>query len=92
MKKAKLMLLSIAVIAIVGGALAFRVEKTGSSRYCYVTTDTQPAIGSCEFWVTNRQARPLLSGENHIFYTTTQNVNACSQAECPNIGIPNADL
>jgi hypothetical protein len=44
MKKAKVMLTAIAVMAVVGGALAFKAKKFGSTIYC-----TDSATGVCKF-------------------------------------------
>lgn len=38
MKKAKIMLMSIALVAVVGGALAFKASKSPTRKYCYSTT------------------------------------------------------
>ena len=40
MKKAKIMLSAIAVLAIVGGALAFKAKNLNGSLYCVATKDT----------------------------------------------------
>ena len=47
MKRAKIMLLTIAVFATVGTALAFKVNKFGQTTYCYLTTNVQPDLGQC---------------------------------------------
>jgi hypothetical protein len=83
MKKAKVMLLTIAVFASVGAALAFKVHKVGSFDYCYLTTDTRPDVGKCTDKAHNIQVDPNGVGSS-IFYTMTSDLNACSQADCPN--------
>lgn len=82
MKKAKIMLLAIAVCATVGTALAFKVKSFGNTTYCYVTTESEPAVGECLSVTTNSEALPWTSGAK-IFYTTKPSDKACSQVVCP---------
>jgi hypothetical protein len=76
MKKAKIMLLTIAVIATVGTALAFKVNKFGSDTYCYLTTSSQPEVGECTNEVTKKIA---ISGTGIFYKLKTQ---ACNLETC----------
>lgn len=90
MKRAKIMLMAIIAFAIVGGALAFKTQKFGSSKYCYLTTDEEPPIGPCTYTAVNASSRPWLPTEPKIYYTTTNDATPvkCAQMRCPFIGIP----
>lgn len=86
MKRAKMMLLAIAVLATVGGALAFKAQKLGSTKYCYLTTDSQPNKIDCTLKIT-ASARPALPGEIIAFFTSTTDQSKCGQLDCPQSGI-----
>jgi hypothetical protein len=83
MKKAKIMLLTIAVLATVGGALAFKAEKIGASKYFYLTTNSQPPKGQCTAFVKDAllQTRHL-GGTQTYYYITTEDVELCEDAIC----------
>lgn len=85
MKKAKIMLLAIAVFAVVGTALAFKVKTIGSTQYCWLETDTQPAQGECKEGAVNALMDPV--GSSNFFYTTTTNAANCGSAflNCPKV-------
>lgn len=87
MKRAKFMLLAIAVLATVGGALAFKAQTMGTKKFCYLTTDTQPAVGACLDNIVDRTERLKQSSDPTIFYTTTNDITKCNLAACPNIGV-----
>lgn len=74
MKRAKVMLIAIAVLATVGGTLAFKASKFNLSRYC--TTNVQGA--AC---VNFTEAKTINSGTAAftVYYTTT-NTNSCASA------------
>jgi hypothetical protein len=80
MKRAKIMLMTIAVVATVGTALAFKVNKLGDTRYCYAETTVQP--NNCEEkTISNAKA---VSGTG-IFYTVKgSGVTNCTSLACPN--------
>jgi hypothetical protein len=78
MKKAKIMLLSVAVVAVVGGALAFKANSKFNRAYCY---RIDPVAGPCQGGCVNCTAVP---GVN--WYTLTFNVPNCPMAFCPTQG------
>lgn len=86
MKKAKIMLLTIAVLATVGGALAFKAKAFGTKDYCYSITNVQPPVGDCTIPKVQGLAHPLVSEEFKAYYTTTTNTLLCEDAICPSIG------
>jgi hypothetical protein len=79
MKRAKIMLMSIAVLATVGTALAFKVAKKGTKTYCYLKTTVQPsASATCP----NQIDFALGAGTTNIqyYYTTlASTATDCSQ-------------
>jgi hypothetical protein len=88
MKKAKVIIMVIAVFAIVGGALAFKARILGNTDYCFAITNVQPGFAECTYQVMQRSARPRLPGEPVVYYTTTDDTDWCFFADCPNVGIP----
>jgi hypothetical protein len=86
MKKAKVMLLAIAIIATVGTALAFKAQKLGSTKYCYTITEEEPPVGICLVTTVDAVAKPYTGGLK-AYYTVTQTATeaACSEARCPNV-------
>ena len=82
MKRAKIMLMSIAVFATVGSALAFKVAKKGSSRYCYLETAMAPGAqaGACPNQIVDALAKP--GGIVNYFYTTLTATDCAHQANC----------
>jgi hypothetical protein len=89
MKRAKIMLMAIAVLTTVGGALAFKAQKLGNTSYCFLTTAQQPADGACTNFIADKSARPMNTGEATIFYTTTTGTSCASQnLVCASIGVP----
>jgi hypothetical protein len=85
MKKAKVMLLTIAVLATVGTALAFKVQKFGSTTYCYIEATSQPKAADCTKTVTSASI-PAFSTGTEVFYTATTNLSNCGSLDCPNSG------
>ena len=95
MKKVKIMLLSLALIAVVGGALAFKV-KIGSTKFCtgtvYVTAGgntcsiPDPDFPSQRLTIQCQAAYDLTSatlGNQFVICTTPTNNSAnCGQLEC----------
>jgi hypothetical protein len=97
MKKIKIMLLSLALIAVVGGALAFKVSKfdrnycttvpwqEGSDKYCTF----QPPVGN--IITTDCGPAPLIqstpnpvAGEPEVCYTLLPvGVEDCDEKKCP---------
>ena len=80
MKRAKIMLISITVLAIVGGALAFKTKKFITS-YCYTTTNHLDANHtSCPFSLQSSKSTILGASEFLYYYTITANPANCSVA------------
>lgn len=61
MKKAKIMLMAIAVLAVVGGALAFKAKNQGNTFWCNTTVPNGPV--TCV-------AAPYLSGQGDNLHTS----------------------
>jgi len=79
MKKIKIMLTLIAVLAIVGGALAFKAESKWGFTYC----TTSAANGHCDIPI---QSTILNNGKAHQQFFTTNPVNgSCTPGvtDCP---------
>lgn len=74
MKKAKIMLTAITVLAVVGGALAFKAEKLiPQKQYC-----TGVAVDNCpNLFATTRPFKDVPVGQNGIYYTNTIAPNQC---------------
>lgn len=62
MKRIKIMLLSFALLAVVGGALAFKANR-GILAFCYTTT-TQTILPTCSLVTANANATGV------VIYTT----------------------
>jgi hypothetical protein len=82
MKKAKIMLMSIAVLATVGTALAFKVAK-GPDTLCYVETTTppDPTAKACP---NTRIESKGVSGTTQYYYTTLTASSCANQTNCIN--------
>lgn len=83
MKKPKIMLAAIGVLAVIGGVLALKVKPLGQHTYCYIETETQPPKGECTKCITNAEAILQPVGQK-IYYTTTTDCSKCKEAEAPN--------
>lgn len=75
MTRAKIMLISIIILATVGTTLAFKVVKKGVTTYCYERTTQQPA--HCLQEINEATA---VEGELIYFYTTK--TAPCDQLDC----------
>jgi len=84
MKKAKLLLTIIAVLAVVGGALAFRANQKFTRTFCILTTDAPPGDDRCTNQIDNSKFFAA-GGTNPITYSyTTKNIgDICNQKHCP---------
>lgn len=72
MKKVKVMLTAIAILAVLGGALAFKAKKFGSTIYCPGPTTTYCLVPYDGFTTTNTGST--------LVHCTIQPVNAvCNQ-------------
>lgn len=74
MKKAKIMLIAIAVLATVGGALAFKAQKFVATKYC--TTDSNPnptTAKNCKLFITSitTDVQPDPGADFTVWYETT---------------------
>lgn len=73
MKKAKIMLIAIAVLATVGGALAFKAQKFTTTKYC--TTDSNPnptTDKNCKLFITSITTDIPVQADFTVFWTTTE--------------------
>lgn len=84
MKKSKIMLTAVVVMAVVGGALAFKAKKGGQEKCIYTTTTTTTdvggiTIGTCVF-STFESVAYLTSAGASLYITTKDTYNdACPQ-------------
>jgi hypothetical protein len=83
MKRAKILLMSIAVLATVGTALAFNVSKKGNSAYCVLKTKSNPGVGQgvCPNLIDGFEAE---SGVTEYYYTTLTSIDCEHQGNCTN--------
>lgn len=81
MKKAKIMLMAIAVVGVVGGALAFKANRTGSTVfYSYTTTLREGKVyGICTSPATTL---PLTTVGSNLVQTTLSTTTAFNVATC----------
>ena len=84
MKKAKLMLTAITVLAIAGGALAFKA-KNFIKNFCYTTTNLiQVGHTTCPVSFTDAKTTTVqISPTQVYYYTLTNNPAQCSNAATP---------
>lgn len=80
MKKAKIMLVAIAVLATVGGALAFKASKFGLKKFC-TTTTTVGGFCSIATSATYTDQTPIAFS---VYYTTTDPSLNCTNLACEN--------
>jgi hypothetical protein len=79
MKKVKVMLTAIAIMAVVAGALAFKT-RTYADEFC--TRQLEHGPGMCEGWYIGKRASFIPWGK--FYYTTvTFNSNVCRMVSCP---------
>lgn len=86
MKKIKIMLSAIAVLAIVGGALAFKAQKFGTA-YCKGIATNQGetgTFGSCPTLVDSK-----IAGDQYFLATPLGNNTDCSTLSCQAINLQN---
>jgi hypothetical protein len=77
MKKAKLMLTGIAILAVVGGALAFKAKTAFGFKYCYSTTSGTCNLGDANYKI------DAATGTQY-YYVVTNDVSKCNQSPIPN--------
>ena len=74
MKKAKLMLTGIAVLAVVGAALAFKAKSTFNTSYC-----TSNTSGTCPNFISGK--KPGTTG-TRIYYVITDGTDCTASPNC----------
>jgi len=90
MKRAKIILLTFAVLTTVGAALAFKAQKFGSTNYCYVQAEQAT---TCADVILSKSARAWVSPENKVFYKvvptgTEPTQSNCQALTCNILGVP----
>lgn len=81
MKRARIMLIAIAVLATVGGALAFKASKKFADNYCVLTT--QPGLRTtCSTWSINFKAVDAPPGTSFYYITTTSTLDCTKNIVC----------
>jgi len=80
MKRVKVMLTAIAVLAVVGGALAFKAQKFSLRKICYGTT-TEAAL--CQTFAETSTITNV--GSESFYYTQVPNsaTNCANVISCP---------
>jgi len=78
MKRAKIMLTAVAVLAVVGGALAFKANTKFTKTYCILTTVNNPSGGTCTGQFVNSKTSTTGSRYWYIEKPTGQNCNTQS--------------
>ena len=81
MKRIKVMLTAIAVLAVVGGALAFKAQKFALKKICI---GTSPAKADCQILKTS-WTTTTVANETFSYYTQVANnaTNCDAVVECP---------
>ncbi|SEL62200.1 hypothetical protein SAMN04488505_102699 [Chitinophaga rupis] len=75
MKKIKIMLAAIIVIASVGGALALKAKNSYANLFCYKTI--AGGAGFCTDCMAGK-----VGGNTTYYYTTTFNCQGCTLIQC----------
>lgn len=81
MKRAKMMLIAIAVLATVGGALAFKANKAFGFDYCIRTIDI-PEGTQCPDELINYKFKQNETQNLVTYFYTTKVGEDCLQEEC----------
>lgn len=76
MKKAKIMLLGITIMAVVGGVLAFKA-KTYGQLFCTRLIENGPGICECSYI-----GKIDVVNGNSYYYTRTDDPTKCKEAPC----------
>jgi hypothetical protein len=84
MKKAKLLLTGIAVLAIVGGALAFKAKSAFNKNYC--TSDTS---GTCPNFASAKKGG---TSGTIIYYVTTAGTDCSEAPNCAGLQSPSTGI
>lgn len=82
MKRARIMLVAIAIMAIISGALAFKTSKKYADNYCILTT--QPGLRTtCSTWLVNfKTTDPQFVGIRYYYTTTTSTLDCPKNVIC----------
>lgn len=84
MKKAKVLLLSVAVMGVVGGALAFKAKKFTTDFICYTTiTANRNLLKSCP--LSSFDVTTTLGTPSTIAFTTVTTTTLCTEVSCPTL-------
>jgi hypothetical protein len=80
MKKAKIMLSAIAIVAVVAGAFAFKAKTSYNPNRIYYTTVTAGGLGTCALSTTGFTTVPTSQAGATIYYTLSPNLanNNCT--------------
>jgi hypothetical protein len=78
MKRAKIMLLGIAVLSVVGGALAFKASSKFKNDYCILSTITEGRT-TCSLAV---QSKVDPAGLSYYYITTNNPANCQNNVVC----------
>lgn len=92
MKKAKILLTAITVLAIVGGAFAFKAAKFNAQLYCTAPSTTTACIAGMPVAPTYTFTTTVVPQQTIHYTTTTNLVNDCDVLDCSQIGKTKVDL
>ena len=79
MKRVKMMLTAIGVLAVVGGAVAFKAVKFGSNTYCIGTSGAT----ACPTKVTNKS---FLAGDENVYRQIPAAATCSTSTVCTGAG------
>jgi hypothetical protein len=86
MKRSKIMLTAIGVLAVVGGALAFKASHVGTQRYCYTFTNVcNAAQTSCPKGIITTFL-PCINISSVKYTLTTNTANCTLGPTCTKVG------
>ena len=80
MKKVKLMLLSLSILAVVGGALAFTAKKSGTL-YCTADTILVDGVTTCPEFCPTQARLQTQTGSNVCTTTANATGSPCSSSK-----------
>jgi hypothetical protein len=87
MKRARIFLLTLAVLTTVGAALAFKAQKYGTVDYCFVQANT---TSLCTDIVLQKSPRAWNGSETKVYYTIAPSTDPadCEDISCDKFGVP----
>jgi hypothetical protein len=86
MKKEKVMLLAVFMLAAGGGILAFKAKTYGNVKYCYSITEVEPPQHECTYTTTGTFTEALRDSLTY-YYTPTNDLSNCGELRCPRSGL-----